>query len=920
MAKKEILERYIPVANEILNRRLRTTKQLPKLIRDNILPVPEGILLNPDGRLILDNPRNRDKYRRFLVNNRKIIPVFTHELTEEEVNESWIVRKIIKDNKLRGNYLVSFVVDGEVPVPDDDENAYNTLTQREYNIPADVNRWWKDHVNDWIYSSNITIFSHYKGQVNTIVFTPADVLVPEDFYQVFSDNENNMCMLNPIEDYFKQRLDNSKGKAKREKINKNINKIKKFKNIYKDGVPQDHINIIGKALNITIKIIDIVGDVMFSYEPTGKPYKIFNFVNSRINHVEKYTNASWLDRIIISDKELNKIKENARNNNEHITFMNNSVQTNNSFYSSSIIDENVKKWEKEQGLDSMEYYDNPELSEFVKNTCHYGICLDLIENPFQDYDNLINLDMKKSYVNACSSEFYNQFKFSSAPKVFMQLPKNFDWKFHGGFYKIKNLRGQTDVINKMNIYQHDGEYNAIDLAIMEKYGMSFDIVGGAFGIAKFDFDLKSILQFNDLYKTWVGRQAMICLDKTIGTYVDDKLAKLLTYKYGADRVKYYNGEVRFHTKRDKVYHRAHIASYILSYSRAQVLEQAHAIKDFSKVVRIQLDDFYMYKDTEYKTITNFRIKPVEEPRKNTGTDSYLSSYETRDWNFPEYNPDFTYFDKDILAIGAGGTGKTHYYLTAPQLINPIYSAPTNKLCRKKLKEYPNLKRAITWAKLTGNNCKKINSKYEIVVVDEVSMLTEEINKEFDDGDTFYIFCGDIKYQIQPFQGKKCNWNPAHYIIKHFTKNYRIKCPLLLDILKQIRKMIDEGVYHTKIRDYVKDKLKDNIGTDDTYKVDEYIITGTHKRIEYFTEKHKNKPNKWRIKNTSTEHSTGDIVIQDIQPKNGVLAHAFTAHATQGITIKNKKLYIDIDDMFEPEMYYTVLSRVEYSHQIVIFET
>ena len=44
---------------------------------------------------------------------------------------------------------------------------------------------------------------------------------------------------------------------------------------------------------------------------------------------------------------------------------------------------------------------------------------------------------------------------------------------------------------------------------------------------------------------------------------------------------------------------------------------------------------------------------------------------------------------------------------------------------------------------------------------------------------------------------------------------------------------------------------------------------------------------------------------------------YTTHSYQGKTIKDQKLYISIEDMFESTMFYTAMSRVETEHQLII---
>lgn len=60
MSRQDILMRFLPYANYLLGSRLRTTRPLFSLIKENILPIPAGLLFNTfTNRIVLDNPRNR---------------------------------------------------------------------------------------------------------------------------------------------------------------------------------------------------------------------------------------------------------------------------------------------------------------------------------------------------------------------------------------------------------------------------------------------------------------------------------------------------------------------------------------------------------------------------------------------------------------------------------------------------------------------------------------------------------------------------------------------------------------------------------------------------------------------------------------------------------------------------------------------
>lgn len=934
MAARRIIEEYLYI-NPETGRRLTSFTRIARLTREDIFPVPEELLLSPSGRLILNNNRNRNRFFRegfALTEDNRVVEQFNFRIegTRKQKSNSekdWInndllnehyVRDLIVNNNIRGNYRITYI-------PDLIRKRKKYTTTVYYKIPqGSIYSWWnKDFLYmDWFERGGYgqdTVF--YKGGSGTIYFTKSEDLIPQRYFQYFQEGESN-CLLNPILNYFKNKLEKSESSKNKQIFKSKIKKIECYMKEYENGVPQDKIQDVANTLNVAINIMDVAGNNFIEHKPKGKQYNTFNMINSRIGHVDLFTNISWSDRTIISEKEYEKIVEKLINSGTFFTFTKNTIHTNDKYYSIKS-NEEVEEWEQEQNIDKMEYFVNTELSEFVRSANHFGGCFDFVESPFKNINNLDYLDHKKSYANYKKCEYYKKYKFTESPSVYQKLPKDFNYKKYGGFYLINNINDKNvsenikQYMNYLKIVNNDIIYGAPYINFLEDLGYKFDIIAGAYSFGKQDIDMTKLVNIDKMqYKIWSGKQCMIALDKIIKLYGSKELSNQLAYDYGKDRVEYYkdNLEITLTTRKKKCYHRAHVSAYILDYSRIQILEQLFKIP-FNKVRRIQLDGIYFEK-CEVKKIKTFKYKNKEiKYKKNKGSESYFNTYNGLSWNPPEYDYQFTY--KHLLASGQGGSGKTHFYLNSKHLVNPLYCAPTNKLIRSKVDEYK-LDNYCTWAKLIGDNCDPYFGNTNTIILDEISMLTEEkynkiVNKY---PNSLIIFSGDPGYQLPSHTGTPINWDNKDVLRIKYNKNYRVKDKKLKNILKYARELIEKNISTEENNRLLLEKLKKRETTDKDYTIDDYIITGTHKRIEYYTNKHKSKGNKWLVNKTTKDYCTGDVLIQESMPACSDLRHAFTAHATQGETIR-QKIYIDSSKLFAPQMFYTVLSRAQYLNQIHI---
>ncbi len=938
--------------NPRTGRTLTSTSTITKLIRDRTFNVPDGLILNENNRLVLDNQKNRK-------NNVFIEGRYTTSYQERfdkvlyEYDPFRYPLNVIRNSGLTGRLSITYVFDNE-NMPNE-THSYTLPTQS-------LNTWWNNGpFRDWTVDSQWFIFDrireteedknartlrnrektddyYYKGK---FIIVPETNPIPVNITQRFREGISN-CLLTPIKNYFVDLHKNETVKNKKYELNKKVKQVQNYEEEFKNGVPENRIEDITETLKIKIKINDIQGNTMIEHRTQAvRIFKVFEYINTKLNHVELIN----LDKKEVSEDEFNELIKNAK---EGDYYTKNTITTEKGtfFYTDRVATE-VYEWEQFEGIDSMEYYKHPDQNELVLHSLHYGG--DISYNDQIELGSLKCLDHKKSYYNFRKCDLYDDFQFPVCPTEYRKIPKDFPFENYSGFWLIENVNWQelTEEVKKhlsaLNIYNVGRVFNTPELYFMKhELKIKFDLKVGAWGHSSQDIEMEGLLKINpycekckntkkkcekcvnkrEPYKIWAGKKASIKLDNVVYLKGSDEMASLMAHN-NPGRVKYYKHDnvITIATKKKKVYHRAHITSYILSYSRIQILRQLLKMP-FGNVKRVQLDGIY-YSNLDIEVPEDFQNKPVSNYKCGANPESYMSSYETRPFDAPELEE--WNMHRIINGYGEAGAGKSRYFLTQANLINPCYVAKEHKIIQEKVEEY-GVKNTSTLQRLLIDSYNPADTS--TLLIDESSKLNNtEVKKVIEKYEySKIIFIGD-HCQLPPFststdkeiraiESERPDFSKFYQF--EFKTNYRCKCPKLKEILDTLRSLIISKGSLENINKYFINSLEQNKGTDEEYKVNEYIICGTHDEIDYYTDKHKDKPKKWIIAKTNEKHNAGTILIQEDKPNSSELRHAFTGTATQGITIKNpEKLYISPDGLFCREMAYTVLSRVEYLSQVIL---
>ncbi|MCK4968310.1 MAG: AAA family ATPase [Candidatus Aenigmarchaeota archaeon] len=654
-------------------------------------------------------------------------------------------------------------------------------------------------------------------------------------HQVYRDNETNNCLLLPILDEFKIMKESKKTKRKKAEIQRKINHVEGLMVKYNNGVPKDKIQEISDSLDISIIILDLLREEEFKFLQIH-PIKSFKFINTRFNHVEIYFQDSRETTEMVNIKRFSEILEDLREKNEYHTYTHSRIFT---LKKSYILDSlNFDEFEimnkKCPLMDTIDYFDHPEFSKFIKESNHFCGTMNFIKEINKQLNLVIemvkikgishvdmakikdiqHIDHIKSYANYKKCKYFDTYKFCKKPSVFMALPNDFPFKKYNGFFLIKNINrsnvSQNTILmlDLLKIYNNDNVFSTPELCFINDIGITFEIQAGAFSLEDgIDFDF-SLLKIKN-YAQWTGAQAQINLDKEYFIYADREIAQDLKFHHPEINATYVPAfhSISIITRKTHLSHRAHVSSYILAYSRIQILTQLFLIPN-QNLLCIQLDGIY-YIDPSKKSqvIKTFKTKKIN-PLAVRKCPNYFSSYSCN-VKCPDYDENL--LSNKILALGGGGCGKTHYFLKNSCLPDLIYVAPTNRLCREKSEEYDGIK-SCTLAKFLGNGCFP-ERDHSNVVIDEASMIDEITMKNLIKIQQVkritIIIAGDIGYQIKPYKMKTKNganlaknwkYNAKNliqnltdngFITIKFEKNYRCKDANLLKLLNFTRNIIDE---------------------------------------------------------------------------------------------------------------------------------
>lgn len=735
--------------------------------------------------------------------------------------------------------------------------------------------------------------------------------------KAFFDGKMN-CLMKPIIDFGREKIATAQTKKTKEKYVTFLNKAILLENKYHDiGVSPDAITEISNILQIDIHVSLPFQKEYIVSKSNKKSLRTFQYVNSRMNHVEFDEVSHTNNEVIMNQQELLDLKKKLDDNDIYNTYKKSNlniceITTNEAVYRlPNAYNDIVHKFEMESGLSDCKLCDikHHDVSEFIRQSIH--MCETVIKNGDIEGKEFYHIDMEKAYVNYKKSKYYDGF----AGKIH-------DFRYCNkivevGIYKIENLvlNGRMKKWNKLLKSFNDNVYPSMILKLLDDEGCTYDIVGGCWG-SKIDFDIpQELIDFKEKidekksirgYCKWVGRSMCKNLEHSFYIKSNEDFVSHLCKEIKA-KFRVFDKEVKVSFPKQSNYHLAHVSSFIVGYMLTNIMEQLFEFEP-EDVLKICTDGIYhTKKDVVLKNC--FRVEEREKITKNVGSGIYLSNHTCdRRFNIGAFKEEHNMVE---LHLGCGGSGKTHAQLVDDGLVGVCYLAPSWKLARAKQKEYDGIT-CDTTAKASSTDpsiygrLKRFNN---VFIVDEVSMMSEEDKQQIlsNFAGCKIIFCGDIGYQLPNFEGTP--FKIAGMKIIYHENNYRVRCPTLLGILNEIREMIDRNI---NIVSFVKSVFK-NVTEFDYNHVQDMILCRTHINKDKFTLKYK-ELEKYYITKTDRTYGRGEIYYEKPLTADCEIRHAFTIHSIQGETASGN-LYIDMNGMSNNQMLYTALSRAKYFHQI-----
>lgn len=822
---------------------------------------------------------------------------------------------------------------------------YHNTTNPDFNkvvhVPTEYFKTWSSLLK-WDFMENSV-----KAIPRKYVFTPEKFIPEQTKFQNFAEGVTN-CLLTPILSWATN-IDVKSSTAKK-RYTKIANDVTEYMTKYATGIPENIIPEICNKLQVDITIESPFNPTpLFECQSTKKRLRKFKFINTRIDHVDLNEITICETPTNVTYEELKEIKAKLDSCNTYYTCKMNlrtitSLSTLTHTYSvSSEFSTVVADFERDTGLNlcKIDDFDQKELSEFIREGTNYNGTIDfgLVEDV---NGNENHIDMAKAYANFKTCEHYAGF-----------LGKITDFrltdKIQGvGMYRITDLNLDNcssrfrEYNKKMRIYITNNVYCSPELDMLTKYGATFKIVSGCWGVKTFEFEFNdAMLNGKDggtsYYARWTGLVDSHLRTRNIFIPCTEDFYSIVHHNANAP-TKFFGNLAMVSYPKTHNYHLGHIAAFITSYQRISVIEQLNEI-DPSNVLRVCVDGIYFYGDVP-KLKNVFRVKS-DRKFGNVAGNSYVSSARKQDllktisgnnWGDKysykenrETNKARDSFAKE-LHLGAGGSGKTHFNCTDKGLVRPLFVAPSWKLARSKQIELDIP--CTVWARVITSDPEAqqmIRERANVLIFDEVSMMSEDSKKTVL---ALYpnlklIFCGDLGFQLPCITGIEMTKTGFDNTVRH-TTDHRCNDTELRDLKNTLRHMIETRRSTRDINqwtvNYFTERGRVMKFENIPYEIQDMILSGTNELKDKVTSHFVGKfsSEKYFVTENTRLHQNGEIIISDEKPDcKCEPRHCFTVHSIQGETA-HSNLYIDPSKMFDPRMFYTAISRAKRLDQIWLF--
>ena len=669
-------------------------------------------------------------------------------------------------------------------------------------IPSDFNKWFKK-IGWWQFmadskTSKISELAEEMGlRIKsltrvTITVTPHVVVNPSQTTQKFADGVNH-CVLTPILDWSKIKNENAKSDSACKKYNAIGRKCSEYSERYKDGIPENCIQEICNDLQVGINIeIPFADDKFIECIPHKKSLKNFNFVNSKMDHVE-------LDEVVhtnkineINQESLNKMALKLKDDSKLLDFKwdgkDNYIKIRTIFGTYCSPSDYLKvasEFENKYLLGDVKIDAiNDPCYRFIREGVCHNTTIDFIgsdkiaylgdcENKYQkkkreqrEYDDYTKwdrevppkpeigqIDMIKAYAKYRDCEQFSGF-----------MGKPTDWRFcdvdiefikkNIGYYRLASISNGTELAKKikkkMKLYNVGEVLATPEYVWLEQNGFEFTVSEGCWGIKtdfRFTKDMYTKERKTSFYSKWCGiNQSCEPRQKYNMFGTPEYFENMKTHVSEQCEMSWVTSEkdmVEISYPKNQSFICPHIVGFLMCYQRLTVLNQLKKM-DLSKLIRICVDGIYYY-EHEFEMLKNFQPDKEINLGNTTGSSNYYMRRNSWICYWDMYKPGMKMDLESCLAnriqpapfrenydtelfIGAGGNGKTHYNLVDTGFIRPLYVAPAYKLTRNKELEY-NVNTKVL-ARCFHPTYKHDIKKYNnVIIFDEASQINRDTKIE-----------------------------------------------------------------------------------------------------------------------------------------------------------------------------------------------
>lgn len=860
------------------------------------------------------------KYAKSVILDLKVIdrPASTFGYSTRDWFESEILPKLIDACKKVIGKKVVYVqtsIDGSL---------FKTgIMDIKYKLPLTI--YWEDlhwYIERYEDGQLFNIFEQFEDYARVVIFDTNEI-PPQRIEQKYLDGVKH-CVIEPLKITFSEYAKNSISDASKKKIKQILRRLDEYESKYVDGVPEEDMEIIAKAVSRCIVIHNLIGGEIKRYNTTSTKY--YHFTNTRKNHIDKGCLTIGGEYKCITQSEMNDLVEEHDKNRMFYIFdgdvdgkvarslsssIGNWKVLNEDYDIFKKFDETIGK--KNYGIEAVEY---KELNEFIKEARIINATpVPLCENPNDLNHYVHHIDIAKAYTQHRYSEFYNGFlghiygysKLDNIDNALEFIEK------HIGIYQVKIIKNKNRLLNQLGIFENQiYTLPSVEIiAFIKKYDVKVKLIAGCWG-SSFDFDYSEEMLENRRYAIWAGKLGHDKPYQRFSFTGDREWASHLKYELGNDKVFYFNDldmiTISLDKKQYYTYH--HIFAFITSYTRLNMLDIMSKID--GELVKVIMDGIYYRGEVQDVIIPHHKDKELKTHIAFREHWYYPSMIETKKW--AKYCD--TFIENCVLS-GAGGTGKTYSVYNHKGLIKPLYVVPSHILGRK-MRDQFNCDYT-TIQRLVGDDCMAYKDMFRqphTILIDELTMINKKyIDKALEMYPTSLILlAGDIDekqwYQCRNGHDGIFNeifmpddWKYVHYDIDRRSKDDKIK-KLKQDIRNEMKKIFETGgrAEAEMLNQYIIDNYN-VLSFEDAikqFKIGDIWIAGTHNT------------NKKLLENNIVSGFINNK--KEINNSEGEKRGSFTIHSYQGLTIEKEKVFISLDN-FEYAMLYTAISRCCHFDQI-----